>query len=77
MRFFTAPKATRRQIKGCKRYDIDVMIDDRPNVALFLAEAGIKVLLFDAGYNQEVEHENILRITNWIDIYQEISKLTC
>ena len=65
------------KLNGCKRFGINVMIDDRPNVALFLAEAGIKVLLFDAGYNQEVEHENILRITNWIDIYQEISKLTC
>ena len=38
------------------------MIDDRPEVALYLAEHHIKVLLFDAPYNQNLEHENVRRV---------------
>lgn len=60
------------RLNGCKQFNIDVMIDDRPNVALFLAENGIRVLLFDSRYNQNVEHMNIVRVADWEDIYQEI-----
>lgn len=64
------------KLKGCKQFNIDIMIDDRPNVALFLAENGIKVLLYDARYNQNVEHQNIVRAANWVDIYRKIVELT-
>ena len=65
------------KLKGCKRYELDIMIDDRPSVALFLAENGIKVLMYNAGYNQDVEHENIMRVDNWEAVYRIISELTC
>ena len=61
------------KLKGCKQFGVDLMIDDRPNVALYLAENGIKVLLFDARYNQNVEHKNIVRVDDWDDIYRRIT----
>lgn len=64
------------KLNGCRRYDVKVMIDDRPNVALFLAENGIKVLLFDAPYNKDVVHQNIVRVADWEDIYRKIGEIT-
>ena len=34
-----------------------------------LANEGMKVLLIDTNYNKEIEHENIVRVNNWIDIH--------
>ena len=57
---------------GCHRYGIEFMIDDKPDVALYLAEKGIRVLLFDTEYNQGIMHDNIVRVYSWEDIYAEI-----
>lgn len=47
------------KLEGCRKFDIDIMIDDKPEVAMYLAENDIKVFLVDAKYNQEVRHNNI------------------
>ena len=57
---------------ACNKLDVDVMIEDKPEVANYLNEKGVKVLLFDAPYNQEVKGENIIRIYNWDEAYKEI-----
>lgn len=57
---------------ACSKLSVDVMVEDKPEVALYLAEQGIKVLLFNAPYNKEVEHENIIRVYDWYDVYNEI-----
>ena len=62
------------KLNGCKQFNIDVMIDDRPNVALFLAENRIKVILFDVRYNQNVEHKNSVGVSDWMDVYQKANK---
>lgn len=64
--------ASEDKLAGCRKYQVDVMVEDRDNVALYLAENGVKVLLFDAPYNQGVEHENIVRVTCWEEVYREI-----
>lgn len=60
--------------EACKKVSVDLMIDDRPEVVLYLAEKGIKVLMFDAPYNQKVVHENVFRVFSWKEIYRIISK---
>ncbi len=60
---------------ACKKLNVDVMIDDKPDVALYLAENGIKVLLVDNPYNQEVNHHNITRVKNWEAIKKEIDQI--
>lgn len=56
----------------CKQISAEIMIDDKPDVALFLAENGIAVLLFDAPYNKDVKHKNIVRVSDWDEIYCRI-----
>ncbi len=68
----TAPKD---KLSGCNKYNVDLMVDDNPDVAHYLANKGIKVLLFDTRYNQNLYHDNIIRVYDWNDIYEKISKL--
>lgn len=57
---------------ACSKLGVDIMIEDKPEVALYLAEQGIKVLLFDAPYNKEVRHQNITRVFNWDECYEQV-----
>lgn len=61
---------------ACNKLSVDVMIEDKPDVALFLAENGIKVLLFSTPYNENINHENITRVNNWQEIDYNIEKLS-
>lgn len=70
--FCSERNVAREKLIGCKTYNVDVMIDDTPDVAMYLAEHGIKVLLFDTGYNQNVKHDNIFRVNDWKDVYKRI-----
>ena len=60
--------AAEEKLAYCRDCGAEVMIDDRPDVALLLAENGIPVLLFDAPYNQSFEHPNVVRVHSWNDI---------
>ncbi len=57
---------------ACHKLSVDVMIEDKPEVALNLADHGIQVLLFDAPYNKDVKHENITRVSNWQEVYEKV-----
>ena len=58
--------------RACERLKVDVMIDDRPEIVLYLAEHGIRVLMMDAPYNRDVVHENVTRVHDWEEIYRVI-----
>ena len=60
---------------ACEKLKIDVMIDDHKEVALFLAQNGVKVLLYDTPYNQGLVHPNITRVYNWNEIKRNIIKM--
>ena len=64
----------RDKLLACNKLSVDIMIEDKSDVALHLAENGIKVLLFDAPYNQEVKHENITRVKTWEDVHNIVNK---
>ena len=57
---------------ACSKLGVNVMIEDKPEVALHLANNDIKVLLVDAPYNQDLEHQNMIRVHNWHEIYEQI-----
>lgn len=63
-----------QKLSYCRRISADVMIEDNVKTALFLAENGIRVLLFDAPYNQGISHENIVRVFSWEDIFELIKE---
>ncbi|MGL5311779.1 MAG: 5' nucleotidase, NT5C type [Peptostreptococcaceae bacterium] len=60
------------KIEKAKELNCDIFIEDSPSNAMDLAGAGMKVLLIDTYYNQDVEHENITRVNNWIEIERYI-----
>lgn len=60
----------------CKQLDIDLLIDDLPEHALECAKKGIRVLLFDAPWNQDIkENKKIKRVCGWGDVLKEINLL--
>lgn len=59
----------------CKKLGINVIIEDAPNYAKICALNGIKTLLLDRPWNQNLEHENIKRVYNWGEILEKINKL--
>ena len=63
------------KLEGCRRFGIDIMIDDKPEVVYFLAEHGIRVLMFDAPYNQGISGDNIIRVMDWEDVYRKIQTI--
>ncbi len=62
-------------MKGVKSVSADIMIDDRPEIALYLARRNVKVMLFDNRYNKGVRHKNIIRVYDWKDAYKKLSAL--
>ena len=66
----------RDKMIACNKLSVDIMIEDKSDVALYLADNGVKVLLFDAPYNKEVRHENIVRVKNWNEIYDIINEFS-
>lgn len=58
---------------ACSKLSVDVMIEDKPEVAMYLAENGVKVLLFDNPYNQGLEHKNMIRVNDWDEVYDQIN----
>ena len=63
------------KLKDCLKYSAVLMIEDKPEVALHLTDNNIKVLLFDARYNQDVNHDNIIRVYDWNDVYKKIVQI--
>ena len=59
----------RNIIPKAKELECHIFIEDNPSNAMQLANEGMKVLLIDTNYNKEIEHENIVRVNNWIDIH--------
>jgi uncharacterized HAD superfamily protein len=49
------------------------MIEDAPEHAHDLAQAGITVLLFDQQWNQNESGENIERVSSWPEIVEKIA----
>ncbi len=59
----------------CVDNDIDLLIEDNKDWAMASALKGVFVLLLDAPWNQDVEHENIKRVYSWDEIVEEIERM--
>jgi len=68
-------RSPEEKLLSCKKIGVDVMIEDKPEVALMLAEQGIKIIMIDAPYNLDTKHENIIHAKNWIEVGETIKKL--
>lgn len=68
IQYCSEEESPRDKLMGCSKLKVDVMIEDKPDVALYLAENGIKIILMDAPYNKDLQHENITRVYDWLQI---------
>ncbi len=62
------------KLAACRKYPIDVMIDDRPEVAWYLNNRGIRVLLFETPYNQRSYTPEAVRVKNWDEILTAVAE---
>ncbi len=65
---------TKEQI--CKKYSLDCLLDDDPNVALKCTNAGISLILFNRKWNQNINHEKIIRVNSWQEALRQINDLS-
>ncbi len=56
----------------CADNEVGVFIEDNPDYALACAQNDIKVFLMDKPWNQNCEHENIVRVKNWKEILEKL-----
>ncbi len=47
---------------------LDVFCEDDTIIAQTLADAGVRVLLFDHPWNRDVSHERITRVSGWTEV---------
>ncbi|MCK4997536.1 hypothetical protein KAS08_04475 [Candidatus Pacearchaeota archaeon] len=59
----------------CLDKKFDLLIEDSPTFSFDAAELGIKVLLLNKPWNQNIFHENIFRCKNWEEIINKIEEL--
>ena len=59
----------------CNDLNLDLIIEDSPYYSKNCAEKGIKVLLLDKPWNQNCEHENIIRVNNWKEVLEKIKEM--
>lgn len=59
---------------SCIKHGIKFMIEDNKNHSLDCAKNGIKVFLLDKPWNQDCEHENIIRVKNWNEILEKLNR---
>lgn len=66
---------------GKKKEDIydgmDVIIEDNRNHAFECAKKGMKVFLIDKPWNKNLEHDNIIRVSNWKEIDFNFENVLC
>ncbi len=56
----------------CKELGVSILIEDRRRTALECATNGIKVFLMDKPWNQSCEHQDIIRVTKWREILENL-----
>lgn len=62
------------KIKELQENKIEIMIEDSPSTIPVIKDM-VKVLCFDARYNQKVQFDNVTRVFSWYDIYRKIKEM--
>jgi uncharacterized HAD superfamily protein len=59
-------------VRLAKELDLEAFCEDDVLIARSLAEAGIRVWLFDHAWNRDLAHPNITRVMAWTDVAAEL-----
>lgn len=60
------------KVRLAKELELDRFCEDDVLIARSLAEAGLRVWLFDHTWNRDLAHPNITRVTSWGDVAAEL-----
>ncbi|WP_409228921.1 hypothetical protein [Gudongella sp. SC589] len=63
------------KVDKAKELDCDIFVEDRYENAVELALSGFQVLLMDCSYNRKPLIPGITRVTNWLDVHEEIETI--
>lgn len=66
----------RDKLLVCRKLHIDVMVENKTEDALFLAENGIKIILLAEPYNREISHPNIVSADDFGTLLETVVKCT-
>lgn len=58
------------KLPACQQENIDYMIDDAPFNIQQLSENGVKCLYFRSGNAEDINHENVVSVANWGEVYR-------
>lgn len=59
----------------CIAEDIEVIVEDNARNCLDCAEKGVRSILIDQPWNQNIEHEKITRVYSWAEVLEKIKKI--
>ena len=59
---------TSKKTEFAKLLKCDLFIEDHPEEIKRMANSGIRTLLMDNPYNQNITHKNIVRVNDWYEI---------
>ena len=69
---YDATSSAAYKVRLAKELDLDAFCEDDVLIATSLAEAGIKVWLFDHAWNRDLAHPNIIRVATWTELATEL-----
>jgi len=65
----------KRKVEIVRERNYFGMVEDNPDTALRVAEAGILSIVFHTPYNQSVKHPNIVRVYDWSGLEKVLTHL--
>ncbi|MFT8351645.1 5' nucleotidase, NT5C type [Clostridium saccharoperbutylacetonicum] len=67
---------THNKVPTARNLNCDIFIEDSYDNAIELSASGFKVLLIDTNYNRDPINKNITRVYNWMEILENINKMS-
>jgi uncharacterized protein len=65
-------KSARYKVRLAQELGLERFCEDDRMISRSLAEAGVRVFLFDHPWNRDVEHPNVERVSGWTDVAEKL-----
>ena len=65
---YDAESSAKYKARLAQELELDVFCEDDVHISKTLADAGVRVMLFDHPWNRDLEHERITRVSGWTEV---------
>jgi hypothetical protein len=69
---YDAESSARYKVRLAQELELSAFCEDDRTISLALAEAGLRVFLFDHTWNRDVAHPCIERVSGWTDVAEKL-----